>query len=275
MRAAVTSPFAISSAPIFIFAAISDASSADAGGREADDGEMGRADCMGRRAASTEVASLAAPRASMGPGLVAAAGRDGGSEFGALRFPAGRGGAGRALVWLEAGANWGDLDGPDGCPESGFEALRFAAAVEGAGRTLACSEAGATSGGLVDSLKPKKYPVTPATAAAINTPPVSRTTAAAVGTVERGSASSGTRSDPSASRERSSTTATSPSKTPRRALRFHGGSGASVSDSGFSDSGFSDSGFSDSGFSDSGFSDSGFSDSGFSDSGFSDSGFSD
>jgi len=103
MRAAVTSPFAISSAPIFIFAAISDASFVDAGGREAEDGEMGRgpvADCMGRRAASTVVASLAAPRASTDAGPVAAVGRDrgSGSEFGALRFAAGRDGAGRALV---------------------------------------------------------------------------------------------------------------------------------------------------------------------------------
>jgi len=46
--------------------------------------------------------------------------------------------------------------------------------------------------------------------------------------VDLGAAGSGIRSGVSASRERSSTTATSPSKTPRRALRFHGGSGASV-----------------------------------------------
>src|SRR5258708_38055133 len=90
MRAAVTSPFAISSAPIFIFAAISDAASADEGGREAEDGEMGRADGMSRRAASMDLASLAAPRASTGAGPVAAAGRDrgSGSELGALRFAA-------------------------------------------------------------------------------------------------------------------------------------------------------------------------------------------
>src|SRR5712691_6507855 len=231
MRAAVMSPLAISSAPIFIFAAISDASSADAGGREAADGEMGRADGMGRRAASTEVTSLAAPRASTGAGPVAAVGRDGGSgpEFGALRFAAGRDGAGRALVWFEAGTNWGDLvDGPDGRPESGLEAVRFAAAVDGAVRTLAWSEAGATSGDWVDSLKPQKYPVTPATAAAINTPPINRRPAPTVGVVEEGTAGSRTRSGAFASRERSSTTATSPSKTSRRALRFHGGSGASV-----------------------------------------------
>jgi len=141
------SPFAISSAPIFIFAAISDALAADAGGREADDGEMGRADDMGRRAASTEVTSLAAPRASTGMGPVAAAGRDdgSGSKFVALRFVAGRDGAGRAFVWFEAGTNWSDLvDGPDGRPESGFEVVRFPATIDGAGRTLAWSEAGAT-----------------------------------------------------------------------------------------------------------------------------------
>jgi hypothetical protein len=141
------SPFAISSAPIFIFAAISDASSADTGGREAEDGEMGRADSIGRRAASTEVTSLAAPRASKGAGPVAAVGRDGGSgsEFGALSFAAGRDGAGIALVCFEAGANWGHLvDGPDGRPESGFATVRFAAAVDGAGRTLDWSEVGAT-----------------------------------------------------------------------------------------------------------------------------------
>src|SRR5258708_8375517 len=143
MRAAVMSPLVINSVPIFIFAAISDASSADAGGREAEDGEMGRADGMGRRAASTEVRSLAAPRASTGAGPVAGVGRDGGSgpEFGPLRFAAGRDGAGRALLWFEAGANCGDLvDGPDGRPESGFEAVRFAAAVDGAVRTSAWLE---------------------------------------------------------------------------------------------------------------------------------------
>jgi hypothetical protein len=141
------SPLAISSAPIFIFAAISGALSADAGGRKADDGETGRANGVGRRAASTEVTSLAAPRAAKGAGPVAAVGRDGGSgsEFGALRFAAGRDSAGRALVWFEAGANWGDLvDGPDGRPESGFEAVRFATALNGACRTLDWSEAGAT-----------------------------------------------------------------------------------------------------------------------------------
>src|SRR5258708_37686219 len=92
MRAAVMSPLAISSAPIFIFAAISDALSADAGGREAEDGEMGRADSRGRRAASTEVASLAALRASTGAGPGAAARRDRGSRAAvrALRFAAGR-----------------------------------------------------------------------------------------------------------------------------------------------------------------------------------------
>src|SRR6266849_3215340 len=110
MRAAVMSPFAISSAPIFIFVAISDASSADAGGRDAEDGKMDRgavADGMGRCPASTEVTSLAAPRASKGAGVIAAA-------------------------------------GPDCRPESGFEAWRFAAGVDRSGRTLACSEAGAT-----------------------------------------------------------------------------------------------------------------------------------
>ena len=110
MRAAVMSPCAISSAPIFIFAAISDASSAALGGREAEEGEMGRgpvANGIGRCTASTEVTSLAAPRASTGAGAIAAAGRDGRSKSGfeALRFAVGRGGAGGALVWLEAGAN--------------------------------------------------------------------------------------------------------------------------------------------------------------------------
>src|SRR5260370_30034114 len=104
MRAAVMSPLAINSVPIFIFAAISDASSADAGGREAEDGEMGRADGMGRRAASTEVRSLAAPRASTGAGPVAAASCDRGSgpEFGARRSAALRGGPGRALRYSQA-----------------------------------------------------------------------------------------------------------------------------------------------------------------------------
>src|SRR5258708_36155580 len=99
MRAAVMSPLAISSAPIFIFAAISDALSADAGGRAAEDGEMGRADSRGRRAASTEVASLAALRASTGAGPGAAARRDGGTGWGvgALWVSAGRGGAGRCI----------------------------------------------------------------------------------------------------------------------------------------------------------------------------------
>ena len=192
---------------------------------------MGRADGMGRRAASTEVRSLAAPRASTGAGPVAGVGRAGGSapEFGALRFAAGRDGAGRALVWFGAGTNCGDLvDDPDGRAESGFEAVRFAAPADGAVRTLAWPETGATSGGSVDSLKPQKYPVTPAAAAAINTPPISRPTAPTVGTVGGGTAGSRTRSGAIASRERSSTTATSPSKTPRRVLRFHGGSGASV-----------------------------------------------
>src|SRR5258708_14547880 len=135
MRAAVMSPLAISSAPIFIFAAMSDALSADGGGREAEDGEMGRADSRGRRAASTEVASLAALRASTGAGPGAAAGRDGGSgsEFGALRFAAGRDGAGRALGWFEAGAKWGDLvNGLEGRPESGFEAVGVATRVASA-----------------------------------------------------------------------------------------------------------------------------------------------
>src|SRR5260370_41790646 len=141
------SRLAISLATIFIFAAISDELSADAGGREAEDGEMGRADSRGRRAASTEVASLAAVRASTGAGPGAAAGRGGGSgsEFGALRFAAGRDGAGRALVWFEAGANWSDLvNGLEGRAESGFEAVRVAAGVDSAVRTLAWSEAGAT-----------------------------------------------------------------------------------------------------------------------------------
>src|SRR5713101_7387357 len=105
MRAAVMSPFAINSAPIFIFAAISDASSAGAGRGEAGDGKMGRgaaADGTGRCIASSEVTSLAAPRASTRAGAIAAA-------------------------------------GPDGRPESGFEALRFAAGVDRAGRTLAWS----------------------------------------------------------------------------------------------------------------------------------------
>src|SRR5712671_6392908 len=110
MRAAVMSPFAISSAPIFIFAAISDASSAGRGGGEAGDGKMGRgavADGAGRCTASTEVTSLAAPRLSAGAGAIAAA-------------------------------------GPDGRLESGFEAVRFAAGVDRTGRTLAWSEAGAS-----------------------------------------------------------------------------------------------------------------------------------
>jgi hypothetical protein len=96
--------------------------------------------------------------------------------------------------------------------------------------------------------------------------------------VEGGAAGSRTRSGAFASRDRSSTTATSPSKTSRRALRFHGGSGASVVPLGcaartflgssfdgrfpddlfFNDSFFNDSGFSDSDFSDSGFNDSFF-----------------
>src|SRR5260370_42383308 len=118
------SRLAISLATIFIFAAISDELSGDAGGREAEDGEMGRADSRGRRAASTEVASLAALRASTGAGPGAAAGRDGGSgsEFGALRFAAGRDGAGRGLVWFEAGANWVDLvNRPASLAETGFD----------------------------------------------------------------------------------------------------------------------------------------------------------
>src|SRR5260370_9902832 len=96
------SRLAISLATIFIFAAISDELSADAGGREAEDGEMGRADSRGRRAASTEVASLAALRASTGAGPGAAAGRAGGSGsgFGALGFAAGRARPGRSSSWV-------------------------------------------------------------------------------------------------------------------------------------------------------------------------------
>src|SRR5262249_34218946 len=195
-----------------------------------DEGEMGRADGVGRRAASIEVASPAAPRLLTGPAT--AVGRDGGSgsEVAALRSAAGRAGIGSALVWVEGGASWGDLVvGPDSRTESGLEALRFAVAVNGPVETLAWLEAGSTCDDWVDSLKPQKYPLMPATAAASNTPPVSRATAATVGTVERGTTGSGTRSDPSASRERSSTTATSPSKILRRPLRLHGGgSGASV-----------------------------------------------
>src|SRR5947209_8399344 len=108
MRAAAMSPFAISSTPIFIFAAISDASSTRAGGGKAGDGETGRADGRGRCTTSTEVTSLAAPRTPTGAaaaaGAVATAGPDGRSEsrFGTLRFAAGLDGAARVSVWLEA-----------------------------------------------------------------------------------------------------------------------------------------------------------------------------
>src|SRR5262249_51190309 len=113
MRAAVISPFAISSAPIFIFAAISDASwtdaggGTDAGGAEAADGEMGRGsvtDGMGRCTGWTGVTSWAAPRASGGGGAITADGADGRPESGveAVRVAADR--AGRTLAWSEAGA---------------------------------------------------------------------------------------------------------------------------------------------------------------------------
>src|SRR6266849_118509 len=110
MRAAAMSPFAISSTPIFILVAISDASSTRAGGGEAGDGETGRgpvADGRGRCTTASGVTSLAAPRAPTGAGPVATAGPDGRSEsrFGALRFAAGLDGAGRASVWLDAVAN--------------------------------------------------------------------------------------------------------------------------------------------------------------------------
>src|SRR5215468_11954828 len=107
MRAAVISPVAISSAPIFIFAAISDASWAGAGGGEAGDGKIGRGsvtDGMGRCTASTEVTSLAALRASTGAGAMVAAGADSRPKSEVVRFAAGVDRAGRTLAWSEAGA---------------------------------------------------------------------------------------------------------------------------------------------------------------------------
>src|SRR5258708_37685993 len=98
----------------------------------------------------------------------------------------------------------------------------------------------------------------PATAAATSTPPINRTPAPTVGVVEGGTAGSRTRSGAFASRERSSTTATSPSKTPRRALRFHGGSGVSTVRLGGAARTFLDSSFGGWFFDDSGFNDSGF-----------------
>src|SRR5215813_13117115 len=104
MRAAVISPFAISSSPTFTFAAISDGSSAGAGGREGGDVTTDRgpvANGEGRCTASTEVTSSAAPRAPTGATPIAAAGPDRRSEsrFETLRFAAGLAIVGTTLAW--------------------------------------------------------------------------------------------------------------------------------------------------------------------------------
>jgi hypothetical protein len=70
--------------------------------------------------------------------------------------------------------------------------------------------------------------MTPTTVAAIATPLVSRRTPENAGVVEDGTTGTGIGSGPCASRERSSTRATSPSKTSRRDFRFQGGFGTSV-----------------------------------------------